>query len=155
MIAATIMTTGVETLSKDSSMLDCIKLVSDKKIRQIPIVDSDKKVVGVVTPRKIMKAILPRYIAEGLIEDVKFAPELPEFVQNIDALASKNVADFLETDFVSVSPETHTMEISALFVNAKKPIESILVLDDQKRLLGIISPWDVFKRLWEYAKKNQ
>jgi acetoin utilization protein AcuB len=155
MIASTIMTSGVVTLGHKDTMLSAIKLISEKKLRQIPVIDGSNRVVGVVTPRKLMKAILPPYVADGTIKDVGFAPELPEFVENIDSLASKSVDDILDTEFVSVGPETHSMEIAALFVNSKKPVESILVVDDGKRLLGIISPWDVFKRLWEYSGKKK
>lgn len=155
MNASNIMTTGVVTLRRTNTMLDAIKLISVKQIRQIPVVDENNKVVGVVTPRQLMKAILPPYIADGTIADVRFAPELPEFVERIDSLASKGIDDILDREFVSVGPETHSMEVAALFVNYKKPIESILVVDDGKRLLGIISPWDVFKRLWEYSGKKK
>lgn len=155
MIAANLMTTGVVTLKPDATMYDAMKLVSSRSVRQIPVVDFNSKVIGVITPRTLMKAILPKYISEGMIEDVRFAPELPEFVENIDALAEKKVEDLIDRDFTTVSPETHSMEIAALFINPRKHIESILVVDDKKRLLGIISPWDVFRRLWEYAEKKE
>jgi len=155
MNASNIMTTAVVTLRRSDTMLDAIKLISLKQVRQIPVVDGNKKVVGVVTPVKLMKAILPPYVADGTVADVGFAPELPEFVERIDSLASKGVDDILDKEFVSVGPETHSMEIAAIFVNAKKPIESILVVDDGRRLLGIISPWDLFKRLWEYSGKKK
>lgn len=154
MIASNVMSTELVTLGREKTMLDAIKLISNKKVRQIPVLDNSNKIIGVITPRKLMKAIVPPYISEGMISDVKFAPELPEFVENIDSLAGKTVEEVLDTDFVAISPETHTMEIAALFLNAKKPVESIMVVDDQKRLLGVISPWDVFKRLWQYAEKK-
>lgn len=154
MIAANIMTAGVVTLSAGDKMLDAIKLIGDKKVRQIPVVDGAGKVAGVVTARRLMQAILPKYVSEGMLEDVKFAPELPEFIENIDRLAFKSIEEVLDKDFVAVTPETQTMEIAALFVNAKKPVETILVVDDHKRLLGVISPWDIFKRLWEYSEKK-
>lgn len=154
MVAANIMTPGAITLTRNKTMLDAIRLISDKKIRQIPVVDAENKVIGVITPRRLMRAILPPYISEGMVADVKFAPELPEFIEKIDELRSKNVDDVLEKEYTSVGPDTHTMEIAALFVNSRRPVESILVLDGQKRLLGIISPWDIFKRLWEYAEKK-
>lgn len=154
MIAANLMTTSVITLEQDKKVLDAIKLISTKKVRQIPVVDHGNRVVGVITPVKLLKAILPRYISEGLLEDVRFAPELPDFVEKIDELAFKSIEDVLEKDFKAVTPETSGMEVAALFVNAKKPVELILVVDDQERLLGVISPWDVFKRLWEYAEKK-
>lgn len=152
MIAANIMTKSVVTLGRSKSVLDAVKLINDKRIRQLPVVDSDNKVVGVITPRALLKGILPKYISEGMLEDVKFAPELPEFVENIDALAKKNVDEVLEKDYVAVSSATHTMEIAALFIRPEKTPESILVLDENKRLLGIISPWDIFKRLLEGKK---
>lgn len=155
MVAANIMTTKVLTVAVSGTMLEAFKLVQAERVRQIPVLDENKRLVGVITPRSLMKAVLPKYITEGLVEDVRFAPELPDFVQHIDELAYKKVSDLLEKDFVAVSPETSTMEIATLMVNAKKHVESVLVVDDSKALLGIISPWDVFKRLWEYAEKNR
>src|SRR3989337_372447 len=98
MIAASIMTTKVLTVPVTGTMYDAFNLVQEAKVRQIPILDEQKRVVGVLTPRSLMKAILPSYITEGLVEDVRFAPELPDFVQNIDTLASKKVSDLLEKD---------------------------------------------------------
>lgn len=155
MIAASIMTTKVLTIQLSATMYDAFRLVQAERVRQIPVLDENKKLVGVITPRSLMKAILPKYITEGLVEDVRFAPELPDFSQHIDELAYKKVSDLLEKDFVAVSPETTTMEIATLMINTKKHVESVLVVDDRKMLLGIISPWDVFKRLWEYAEKNR
>ncbi|HBG47709.1 MAG TPA: hypothetical protein DDW94_12095 [Deltaproteobacteria bacterium] len=155
MIAATIMTKEVLTIPVAATMLDAFKLVRDSRVRQIPVVGGEGKVVGVITPRTLLKSILPRYVSEGLIADVRFAPELPEFVHNIDALSQKKVADLLDRDFIAVSPETSSMEVAALLVNAKKHAESVLVVDDRGTLLGIISPWDIFKRLWDYAEKTR
>lgn len=155
MIAASIMTTKVLSVPVGGTMYDAFKLVQGSRVRQIPVLDDNGKVVGVITPRSLLKAVLPKYITEGLVEDVRFAPELPDFVEHIDQLAYKKVSDLLEKDFVAVSPETSTMEIATLMVSAKRHVESVLVVDDRKVLLGIISPWDVFKRLWEYAEKNR
>lgn len=154
MNAANIMTKNVLTLSRNRTMLDALRLVGSGKIRQVPVVDSEDRVIGVITPRRLMKGVLPKYVSEGMIEDVRFAPELPEFVENIDALAKKNIDEVLEKDYVSVKAGTHTMEVAALFINPRLSPEAILVLDDNKRLLGIISPWDIFKRLTELVDKR-
>lgn len=155
MIAANLMTTDIVKLTPSATMRDVIKEAVDEKIRLMPVVNGDNEVVGVVTPRSLMKAILPKYITEGLLEDVAFAPDLPQFIENIDSMASKKVSDIMDREFASVQPETSSMEVAAIFIKARKPVESILVVDDKKRLLGIISPWDIFKRLWEYAQKNK
>ena len=155
MTAASIMTTKVLSISASGTMFDAFKLVQEMRVRQIPVLDDQKRVVGIITPRSLMKAILPSYITEGLLSDVKFAPELPDFAKHIDQLASKKVSDLLEKDFAAVSPETSVMEVATLMINAKKHVESVLVVDDKRVLLGIISPWDVFKRLWDYSEKGK
>ncbi len=154
MIAANIMTTEVYTLTCKDTMKDAIKLVNEKKIRQVPVVDDDGRVIGVITPNTLIKAILPKYISEGLIGNVRFAPELPEFVKNIDALADKSVCDYMDERFVTVKPETSTMEVATIYITSKEPVESILVVDDDNRILGVISRWDIFKRLCEYSEKK-
>jgi len=149
MIAANIMTTGVMTLRRGTDMLYALKLISEKRIRQVPVVEEDGRLVGVITPGRLMEALLaPSPSGETC------ASGLPEFIGKIDSLADKSIDGVIDTGFISVKPDTKAMEIAAIFANGKKPVESILVLDDQERLLGIISPWDVFTRLWEYARKK-
>ncbi|MBW7957668.1 MAG: CBS domain-containing protein [Deltaproteobacteria bacterium] len=155
MTAASIMTKEVLTIRDSGTMLDAFRLLKEKKVRQIPVLDGQNRVIGVITPRALMKAILPRYVSDGLVADVKFAPELPDFVKNIDSLARKKVSDLMERDFVTVGPETSTMEVAALLVNPEKHADSVVVVDDMNRLLGIISPWDVFRRLWDYSEKKK
>jgi acetoin utilization protein AcuB len=152
MKAANVMTREVVTLGPGSTMLDALRLIKKKEVRQIPVLDKSGKVEGVITPRKLFKGILPPYVTEGMIEDVKFAPELPEFVKNIDHIAGKSVEEVLERDFVAVTPETSTMEVATLFYNPAKHAESILVLDPDKKLLGIISPWDLFRKILEHSE---
>jgi CBS-domain-containing membrane protein len=150
MTAANVMTKEVITLGPDSTMLDALRIIKGKEVRQIPVIDRTGRLEGVVTPRKLFKGILPPYVAEGMLEDLRFAPELPEFVENIKKLAKKGVEDVLEKDFVAVTPETSTMEVATLFFNPAKHTEAILVLGPDKKLLGIISPWDVFRRILEH-----
>lgn len=150
MIAANVMTREVVTLGAGSSMLDALRLIKKKEVRQIPVLDGEGRVKGVITPRKLFKGILPPYVTDGLLEDVKFAPELPMFVENIKKLSAKGVEEVLERDFVAVFPETSTMEIAALFYNPASHAEAVVVVGPDKKLLGIISPWDVFSRILDH-----
>lgn len=161
MIAANIMTTGVLTLNCKSLVKDALKMLQDEKVRLVPIVDDDNKVLGAISSRTLMRCILPGYISRGYLKDVRFAPELHQFVENIEGLANKNVCDLIETelspdcvDYAKIPPETSVMEVAAIFVNIESPVESILVVDNMDRLLGIISPVDAFKRLWQFVEKK-
>jgi CBS-domain-containing membrane protein len=161
MIAANIMTTEVSTLTSKNTVEDAVKLLKDKKVRVVPIVDEEKKVIGAITSRTLMRCILPGYISRGYLKDVKFAPELQQFIDNIEGLAKIGVCDFMASEqvienpgYAKISPETSVMEVAAIFVNPERLVESILVVDNMERLLGIVTPVDAFKRLWEFAGKN-
>lgn len=161
MIAANIMTTGVLTLNCKSTVGDAIKLLKEKKVRLVPIVEDDNKVLFAVSPRMLLRHILPDYITRGYLKDVKFAPELQQFIDNIEDVVSKDICELMDgepaenLDYAKISPETSVMEVAAIFVNPERPVESILVVDNMDRLLGIISPVDAFKRLWEFAGKKK
>lgn len=152
MIAADVMMKDVATLASSATMLDVLKLLKKKEVRLLPVTDASGKVEGVITTRRLFKGILPPYVSDGTIGDVKFAPELPSFVENLKKLGARSVKEMLEKDFVAVSPETSTMEIAALFINPAKHAEAILVLDSGEKLLGIISPWDVFRKMLERSE---
>lgn len=154
MLAAAIMTTEVKTLQPSNTLLEVLEILRDLRIRQLPIVDGDNKVLGIITSKGVMKSLLPAYISSGDLKDVKFAPELEQFVDKIDEIKATPVQEILEKEYISVTPETSTMEIAAVFVNTDTHLESILVVDDEERLLGVISPIDVYRRLWEYADKK-
>ena len=154
MNAATIMTTNVATTECDKTVAEAMRILRDERIRQLPIVDKNNKVIGLLTSRKLLYLTLPRYISEGLLKDVKFAPDLPQFHQRFSELAHKDVCEVMDTDFKKIGPGVSIMEVATIFVSAEKPVECILVVDNQDRLLGIISPWDIFKRLCEYTEKK-
>jgi len=142
------MTPKVLTVPVTATMRDALGIVHGQGVRQLPVVDDKRRVVGVITPRSLMKAVLPDSVTQG------GAAELPELVKHIGGLASKKVSDHIEKEFASVFPEASLMEVAALMTGANRHAESVLVVDDTKVLLGIISPWDVFKRLWDYSEKN-
>ena len=157
MIAANLMTKEVKTLKPSNSIIDALEILKEAKIRQVPIVDNDNKVVGTITSRGLLKSLLPDYITSGDLKDVKFAPELTQFTDKIEDLKNTTVQQIIDKECKNctcISPETSTMEVAALFVNADKELESVIVVDDEQRVLGVISPIDVYKRLWEYTQKK-
>lgn len=155
MIAASVMTKNAKTLRPSNTLLDALEILKDLQIGQLPIVDSENKVLGVITSRGILKSLLPSYISSGELKDVKFAPELEQFTDKVKESKNTLVKDILRKEYTKVAPESSTMEIAALFVNTETHLEAILVTDDEDRLLGVISPVDIYKSLWEQAEQTK
>ncbi|MBI5683090.1 MAG: CBS domain-containing protein [Deltaproteobacteria bacterium] len=148
MIAAHIMTTGVITLQKEMTVKEGIKILTENRIRQSPVIDEHKKIVGVFRAKKLVQLILPKYITDGLLKDVRFAPDLPQLYEKARELGGKNIYDVMSDDFIKVLPDATVFEVATIFVNAEKPQECIYVVDNQEMVIGIITPWDIFKKIW-------
>jgi CBS domain-containing protein len=52
------MSTGVITLRSDTSLGDCLRVVTERRIRHLPVVDAAGKVVGVLSIGDLVRAVV-------------------------------------------------------------------------------------------------
>lgn len=71
-----VMTKNPAYLTLDTSILDVIRLMSDRGYRHVPLVDQDEKIRGFVSVRDILD-----YIAEHFPSDVYNLPPDPDQIQ--------------------------------------------------------------------------
>ncbi len=112
-----IMTTNPYTLSETDTLEDARTLMTEKKIRHIPITDQDKKLQGLVTQRDILQATDPD-------------------AQQQDGV---KLADIM-IKHVSVINTSDSLRQAALFLQSHKYGCLPVVGDD--RLVGIITDSD-------------
>ncbi len=152
MVAANIMTTDVVRLTRAHTVLDALRAFCvEEGPRHIPVVDEGDKFQGFITPQKLLTAILPGNSSAA--PDITGGRDLPALIRNIDAMAKTGLRGLVEEGFVSVPPEASIMEVAAHFVESRG-CSCIPVLDNSKRLLGVITPGAVFRRLCEYQEKK-
>ncbi|MGD8298422.1 MAG: CBS domain-containing protein, partial [Desulfobacterales bacterium] len=57
MFVSRTMTRKVITLDQESSILDAQELMAENKIRHLPIIDKDRRLIGIITDRDIRSAL--------------------------------------------------------------------------------------------------
>jgi CBS domain-containing protein len=57
---SSVMTSPVEVLSKDTELSDALKLMAARPFNHLPIVDSESRVVGLATTKRIMKQTIEK-----------------------------------------------------------------------------------------------
>ena len=112
-----IMTTNVQTASRETSLRELSVLMRDGDMGAVPVVEAGK-LVGIVTDRDIVV----RGLAEGMT-------------------AESPLGDVMTTDLVTVSPDSFVFE--AIRLMGDKQIRRIAVADADGKLAGIISMADV------------
>ena len=130
------MTANVVTAREDVSMLKVSKLLTEHKIRRVPIVDENNKLVGIVTDKDIKEASPSK--ANTL--------DIHELSYLLSELKIKNI---MTKNPISVTP-LDTIEQAALIMLEKK-FTGLPVVDETNSVIGIITETDIFKIMIEIS----
>lgn len=122
------MHTNVITVSSDTLIHDAEKIMRDRKIRRLPVVDQGK-LVGIITRDRM--------------REIRTSQAVPLSVWELNYLLAKmKVEDMMEKDVMTVTPDT-TLE-EGLALAQERGIGTLPVLEG-KRLVGIITTTDIYK----------
>lgn len=103
-----LMTTDLITVSPDATLADARKLMKDHRIRHLPVVEGDRKLVGLLTQTDVLAATDSRlrdednriHASEVMVRDVMISK-----IATIDEKASlRRAALFLETHRIGCLP---------------------------------------------------
>jgi len=120
-----IMTKDVVSVSPEEGVVEAFEILLKYKISCLPVVDNDKKVIGIITTTDIgYNLIIDKYTLDTRVSDVM----------------TKNV--------VTVSPEDSIVEAIKkmdMFGNGQEIMNQLPVTDEEKKLVGIISDGDIIR----------
>ena len=125
------MTIDVLTVDPGTSIAEAAELMSRNRIRHLPVIDQDSRLVGIVTDRDIRSAMPSNLLSEEAV-----ASEIKQF-------ALLKVKDIMTRNVVTVSP-MNTLE-DALLLMQRTKVGAFPVLDLQGKLIGIISVRDLMR----------
>jgi len=125
------MTREVITVDEEATIFDAQELLAENKIRHLPIIDRDRRLVGIITDRDIRSALPYSSIMEHCDETEK------------ERIARFKVKDIMTKDPISISP-TYTIQDALLLIQNSK-VGALPVVDDNHKLTGIISVRDLLR----------
>ena len=122
------------TISPETSFQDALKLMHERKIRRLPIVDRDGVLVGLVSERDLLHAA-PSPATSLSIWELNYL------------LWRLQVKDLMTKNVLTVTPDTPLQDAASVMI--EKKIGGLPVVDEEKRVIGIITETDIFKALVE------
>jgi len=123
------MTRKVITVDQEACILDAQELMAKNQIRHLPIIDSNRQLIGIITDRDIRSALPYRFF------------ETPQSER--EKICALKVKEIMTKDPISISP-TYTIQDALLMIQNSK-VGALPVVDDNKRLMGIISVRDLLR----------
>jgi acetoin utilization protein AcuB len=123
------MSRDVITVTPDTSMMKASKILKEKNIRRLPVVDDNGKMVGIVTDRDIKEASPSKATTLDVHELYYLLSEI-------------KIKDIMTKNPFCVN-ENGTVEKAAVVMREKK-VEGLPVVDDDDKVVGIITETDIF-----------
>ncbi len=121
------MTTNLVLGSPEMTLEEAIKILFSERITGLPVVDADKKMVGVVTEYDVIRQVRGKPGVLSLKRRIRYTKKV-----------------------TSVSVDASFEEILKIFVERK--VRRLPVLDKKGRLAGVISRHDIMRILFYRSK---
>ncbi|AEF95819.1 CBS domain-containing protein [Methanotorris igneus] len=129
-----VMTTDVIYASPEDNVIEAFEILLKNKISCLPVVDKNKKVVGIMTTTDIgYNLIIDKYTLETTVGDV------------------------MTKDVVTITPEESIVDAIKkmdVYGDSKEIINQLPVVDKEGRLVGIISDGDIIRILSKILKEK-
>ncbi len=140
-----VMTRGVITISKYDSIVKVARILSERNISGLPVVDKDDKVLGIITQADILSMVGVR--REQTLKDLlkyMLGERLPE------RKMGDHVGDVMTAPVLTVQQETKIAE--AVRMMADRKIRRLVVTDENNTLIGILSRADILRAVIKNLK---
>ncbi len=123
------MTRDVITITPDTSLYEAHRLMTEKRIRRLPVIDHGK-VVGIVTLGDVRGA------------EPSAASTLSVWEMN-NLLAKLKVSDIMTREPVTISQEATISTVAEIML--EKKFSGLPVVNEASQLVGIITESDIFR----------
>jgi CBS domain-containing protein len=128
--ASEVMTTPAVMIAVDRPLSEAVERMLAEDTKRLPVVDESGRLTGMLSRLDIFQTVM------------REAPDWNAFrAQKIEVQELKRVGDIVRRDAHAVSPKTHLDEV--IRVIDDNDIQRVAVIDDEGKLLGLISDRDL------------
>ncbi|MFZ5447534.1 MAG: CBS domain-containing protein [Thermodesulfobacteriota bacterium] len=144
--ARDIMTTEILTVAPETSISELSKLLENRKIGGVPVVDKGGRLVGVITQSDLVERARDLELPPAInILDFHIYLQIPSHLfHKVEKMLGTTVGDCMTANPVTVAPETPISKVAALM--AKQKVHTIPVVEGEK-LVGIIGKMDLVRAM--------
>lgn len=128
MIAKDRMSSPVVTVPPETDVEEAYRLMKEHNIRRLPVVDEEGRLIGIVTDRDVRQVLIPWKSSKKDKEFYYLASEVP-------------VREVMTEKVTTISPHTDVADAARIIYEHK--IGGLPVIDDERRVVGIITEMDI------------
>jgi CBS-domain-containing membrane protein len=148
-----IMTKNVITVSPEMEIAHAAKLLLEKGINGVPVVDAIGKLVGIICQSDLIaqQKALPIPSVFTLLDGFFPLTSMKHFEKAVKKIAATTVADAMTSNPVTVRSETGIEKLAGLMVDKK--FHTLPVVDEGK-LVGVVGKVDILRTLMSGSEER-
>lgn len=144
-----LMTKEVSSTTRTTPIKEVVQIFAESAFGSLPVVDEEKKVIGIITKKDLLMTFLPEYF--DLLEDISFIEDfglleesllLEEGLLLVDDVMSKKV--------VTLREDESLFKAVALMVQSE--VRRLPVVDEENKLVGIITQTHICQAILRKGK---
>ena len=133
-------------LHADEPVDDAVRAILEAGLPALPVVDDQERLHGIFGEREFITALFPGYLGE--LRSARFVPEaIDDVIEKRLECRNEPVAKYANTEKIAAATGHSDAQLAETFLHHRVLI--IPVVDDQERVLGVVTRWDFFKALGE------
>lgn len=134
-----LMTRSVLTVRSSTALKDAAALLTEHRISGLPVVDGERRVLGVLSEGDILFKESGTPEKQGMIDRMLAVPATGLELK----LAAKTAGEAMSAPALTIGPRRPVTEAATLMI--EEGVNRLPVIDDEERLIGIITRADLVR----------
>jgi len=142
---ADVMSRDPITVSPESPLKDAIKILAERQISGLPVVDDQSKLIGVISESDLMwqetGVTPPAFIM--LLDSVIYLENPARYDRELHKALGQTVGEVMTKEAITVPPDKSLKDAAQLMHD--RHIRRLPVVDSAKKLIGILTRGDIIR----------
>lgn len=138
--ARDVMTPNPLTISARTPLARAAQLMAERQFKRLPVVDDEGKLVGIVARLDVLRAVLHA------------APEVETDTERTPTVGARLVREVMATRAPTVSSDASAVQVAVQL--AASPYRRVVVVDDQRRVVGLITDHELIRHIGPESHAN-
>ena len=138
-----IMTKDLTAVEKDIHVRELIFILNNAEMPNLPVVDEDGKLTGIISEKDLIRAALPGYFE--MLHSTSFIPDMNQLSRKLTQIADESIEKFIQTAVMSVTDDDDDLQAADLII--RKGVKNVPVVDADGRLVGRVRRIDLLRHL--------
>ncbi|UCF10651.1 MAG: CBS domain-containing protein [Candidatus Bipolaricaulota bacterium] len=136
-----IMTKDLTSVESDIPIRELIFVLDNSRMPNVPIVDDEGKLVGIISEKDLIRAALPGYFE--MLHSASFIPDMDQLARKLADIADEPISRYMRPDPLHVSHEDDVLQAADLIL--RQGVKNLPVVDGEMHLIGRVKRIDLLK----------